>query len=422
MAYDKDLGIVSAPVGIADVQHALGSARSDLATLCSSQYINPMAKYKPVRYNKIDALTDAERLSTRYGMGATVPSYAANNANPSNIVWTYEKVRVNTDWSRLTDFNGYFHRACVPFAFEVSGALQDGVGFQLYVNSSAGNYYQEHEGSSNRWDESLNLSLAELLAGATNAAANGYIGFIIFDLTEGDNVVVVTNKKLIELPSTVYTIVLYGEQRQAGGMTYPAVSMLNEPMRAGHTFRFVCAIFNSGATGQDAYAIKPNNMDVYSLAIREGVDRRDLQLYSNYTIMGLTFTLSLYTGVMTKLGTKTIDGITYFEYKLQINVRGTFITPSAHWAVNEVGIMLTVRSDYGYVGSVSDRQVEINTAVSLPNAGDSYTYTLTSQNDIRVYIYQQVPQSERSVVISGYAYRTFEKVSAENTLKIRATD
>ena len=53
-------GVITAPVSIADVKQALGLASNDLGTLCTSNRVNMWSKKKPIKYNKIGELTDAE--------------------------------------------------------------------------------------------------------------------------------------------------------------------------------------------------------------------------------------------------------------------------------------------------------------------------------------------------------------------------
>lgn len=48
MSYNRDSGIISAPVSIDDVKQALGESSNDLATLCKSENINIWSKYKPI--------------------------------------------------------------------------------------------------------------------------------------------------------------------------------------------------------------------------------------------------------------------------------------------------------------------------------------------------------------------------------------
>lgn len=429
MAYDSNFGIVTRPVGIGDVMQALGSDRSDLATLCSSQFINPMAKFKPVRYSKIAALTDAERASTRYGMDNIVPSFTASDTNPS-VTWGYNRVRVNTDWSRLSDFEGYFHKASVPFAFSVSGALADGVGITLYVDSAAATYYQDYEDSSSKWDSDKNLTLTDLfnnLATGQNISKNDYIGVCIHDMTDGGHVTVCSNIQIKNLTSSVPTFILYGEQRTIGGLTYPAIAMLNDQSRTGHTFRFIICGITSGnapATGY-AYRILANTTTVYSFAIRSGIDRKDIILNNNDTIMRLTCSLALNTSgghanTLTFVRYTTRYGMQVAEYTLTCSINGIFVTPSDHWSSNiqEVGVTLNIRADSGWVG---DGTATIGTSASVPNAGNTYNRALATDYTVSVYFPFTAGTSSRYVTISGYAYRVVDKVPFNNTLKIQAT-
>lgn len=51
MSYNSNTGIISAPVSIDDVKRALGESSNDLATLCTSNNINPWSRFKPVDNN-----------------------------------------------------------------------------------------------------------------------------------------------------------------------------------------------------------------------------------------------------------------------------------------------------------------------------------------------------------------------------------
>ena len=60
--------IVVKPVSIYDVQQALGTSENDLGTLCTRTSINMWAKYKPINYNAIGIITDANRATKNYGI------------------------------------------------------------------------------------------------------------------------------------------------------------------------------------------------------------------------------------------------------------------------------------------------------------------------------------------------------------------
>lgn len=420
---------ITGAVGISDIRNALGVSSGDIATLCSSQSINPMAKYKPVRHSSHGILTQAQRASTRYGFGSSFPTYTGRDIDPSNT-WTYLRVRPRTDYSRYTDFDGYYHLACVPFAFNVSGALQDGIGIQLFANSSASDYYSD-QGMTERWDVDGNLSLSELFANSSNASLNSYIAVCIHDMTKGDGIVVLTNKKIGDVGSTVPVIVLYAQEQTVGGVTYPSVAMLNDTTRSGNTFRFIIGLMNSAPSNPTTTAYQiftdttsptASQLVLFSLAIKEGIDRKDLPMLSTHTIMGLDCSLSSSGMTLTYVGQVTKYGNTMLQYNLSGTISGTFITPRGHWSPEDgtVGVQITIGSDYGYVGDNYNMTYVTSAYVEMANT--TYTQTLYTVSNVPVYIYQQVPTSERSAKVSAYAYKSYEKVYFDNTLTIRVTN
>lgn len=112
---------IVAPVSVEDVRRVLGTATMDIGTLCTSDRINPWAKFKPVAYPALSP-------NSLYWQGADKKNGFHLDTNTANT-YTNDFVRNfynNTDnWTyvhpaggmdepfRLTDFNGYNHN-CVP--------------------------------------------------------------------------------------------------------------------------------------------------------------------------------------------------------------------------------------------------------------------------------------------------------------------
>ena len=138
MGYASNL--VTAPVGVRDVQRALGNGSPDVGTLCIAPSINKWAKYKPVKFAKVGILTSENLTYCNYGI-VDIPtwgrlSYAStflfstNRASLQQIYWPdcdREKGSVSVEYwvyqrptggssspYRLADFNNYFHAAEVP--------------------------------------------------------------------------------------------------------------------------------------------------------------------------------------------------------------------------------------------------------------------------------------------------------------------
>lgn len=118
-------GKITAPVGIdADIAPVLGVGSYDLGYLCSNAHgkINPWARYKPVRY---ESLAPGENEKWWQGwdgncgiMPKRISSYqdSVNWANGSMNGWEYTPPTGGKFPFRLTDFNGYNHRASAPIS------------------------------------------------------------------------------------------------------------------------------------------------------------------------------------------------------------------------------------------------------------------------------------------------------------------
>lgn len=130
--------IVVKPVSIYDVQRALGTSENDLGTLCTRTSINMWAKYKPINYNAIGVITDANRATKNYGIkdipdwsritymlsflfGTPSSSNAPNcGIKPAYWAWDFPQGGASSPY-RLTDFvnpnsatQGYFQGAEPP--------------------------------------------------------------------------------------------------------------------------------------------------------------------------------------------------------------------------------------------------------------------------------------------------------------------
>ena len=116
-------------VSIEDVRTVLGAASRDLGTLCRDSSVNKFARYKPIRFNKVGVLTEAERASVSYGVTMDENDIVTSSHSPREAPGTLQDVAENYDWTylaprggsvtpnehfRLHDFNGYDHHA-VPF-------------------------------------------------------------------------------------------------------------------------------------------------------------------------------------------------------------------------------------------------------------------------------------------------------------------
>ncbi len=110
---------ISAPVVMPqDIAQILSIPGNDLSTVCTSQAINMWARYKPIKFPKINMLEPSEWASVRYGISrsSSLP-LIGNDARLNHDVWTYSRPEGGkASPYRLTDFNRYYHVAPCPVA------------------------------------------------------------------------------------------------------------------------------------------------------------------------------------------------------------------------------------------------------------------------------------------------------------------
>ena len=406
-------GIITAPVSFGDVNAVLGTSHTDLHALCEDSNINKFAKYKPVRSSVKGIMTDADFIAAGYGLSAPAAFYA-NTQNP-DATWSYLKPRVNVDWARLPDydFNGYAHNCVCPFGFEVSGELGSIVGIVLYTNSGANIITP----SGRSWQGDRNLSVADILT--ANGFGDYYLGFCIHDLTDQASayVAIVTNKKLSAINNSVEVFLLYSEQKIDWGITYPAIPLIADKLRNGHTYRYIACLFSSGPDAGYAYQINPYTPLVYPLAFEAGIDRHDIEMHKASYIAGLQATLSVSNVTWTYVGTTVVGSSTMDEYTLSCTIKGTFVTPS-NWAVqHSVGVDVTINNPYGYAGSGTYQETGY---VSIPNSSTTYSNVqILNISGLSVKWFSGVPANVRSVIVSAAATYSGENVPFDNTVEIK---
>ena len=404
-------GIITAPVSFGDVNGTLGTSHTDLHSLCQDGNINRFSKNKSVRYNSPAVLAAADFLAAGYGLSAPAAFYA-NTQNP-DATWQYLKPRANTDWARLSDFNNYAHNCVCPFGFEVSGELGSIVGIVLYTNSGANIITP----SGRSWQGDRNLSVADILT--ANGFGDYYLGFCIHDLTDQASayVAIVTNKKLSAINNSVEVFLFYSEQKTEWGVTYPAIPLIADKLRNGHTYRYIACLFSSGPESGYAYQINPYTPLVYPLAFEAGIDRHDIEMHKASYIAGLQATLSISNVTWTYVGTTTVGSSTMDEYTLSCTIKGTFVTPS-NWAVqHSVGVDVTINNPYGYAGSGTYQETGY---VSIPNSSTTYSNVqILNISGLSVKWFNGVPANVRSVIVSAAATYSGENVPFDNTVEIK---
>lgn len=397
-------------------------------TVSSRIEVNPMAKYKPVRFNKLAALTDDEFKGTGYGLSAG-NTFNASDINPDNA-WTYLKPRgkaptpTTYDFPedepyRDTDFNRYDHKACPPFAFDVSGHLASSVGLTFFIDTMSKEIY-----IGSRWMEETCIRFSELIQ-----VKDRYLCVAIHDLDKTGSCVVILNKNVKDIGQYGSTVVLYAEEQKISGTTYPAVGLLSERDRNGHTFRFIVGMRNNNdgqPPGQPYKVLDTTAVSgLTSLALVKGIDRKDVTLFLLDNIGKLGFSLSSTTLAFTYIETVTRSGAQWKKYKLSGRVYGKFVTPSGQWAVKTVSVDVRLRSDGGYVNPDDNG----NSLIGKDNVWskgnidvhlESHTYDnveIAFMYEVPIYIYKD---ASASVQVSAKVKYISETKDAENTIIVSA--
>lgn len=102
--------------------------------VCCNEHgkINPWAKNKPVRTNELDTSDTTWQGGSDHKCGFSIPEYSAPGSLNVGLIealasgaaqWSYLPPRAGMDWCRITDFDGYNHRAGDPFPKVLAGTI-----------------------------------------------------------------------------------------------------------------------------------------------------------------------------------------------------------------------------------------------------------------------------------------------------------
>lgn len=105
-------GIVTAPVNTQDVARALAVNSNDVGTLCSSEKINPFAKYKATRYETLIPNPNVWK-SKSGNCGILIPKITDYTKEPNKWIYEFPRGGIEEPF-RLTDFEKYNHNS-TPF-------------------------------------------------------------------------------------------------------------------------------------------------------------------------------------------------------------------------------------------------------------------------------------------------------------------
>ena len=185
--------VISAPVGIYDIQQCFGIANTDIGNLIANANINKWAKYKPIRHPSVDTVTGqwdftndvwlaAATWWKANGMCGMTTEVATEFGDPTNSTsFAYKLINGLLGWSyvrpvvgypfRFADFAQYYHAAIAPYG-ELGST-------QLYINNN--------NEATLAWDvvevDPKNLSLTDFavaINGTTYQLTDFYLGIILY--------------------------------------------------------------------------------------------------------------------------------------------------------------------------------------------------------------------------------------------------
>lgn len=151
--YSND--VITAPVGIGDVQLALGTDERDLGRLCRHGNVNPWARFKPVVWPELFRrhpwCDPASVGDTPLATGFHATSYESDPDDVATLtppVFLYERpLGGMASPFRLTDFEGYSRRAVCPLSIEGTQTVQAGqtsLVATLHVDTEVYGYHDQY--------------------------------------------------------------------------------------------------------------------------------------------------------------------------------------------------------------------------------------------------------------------------------------
>ena len=112
-------------ISVAMVRDELGAASNDVGQLCIHPNVNKWSKWKPVRYESLSAITEAELRSKKYGFD--IPYGFKADSTILSTAWGYLKPRGGSvtpiEPYRLGDFRNYNKLAIMPIEAEIPNEI-----------------------------------------------------------------------------------------------------------------------------------------------------------------------------------------------------------------------------------------------------------------------------------------------------------
>lgn len=398
-------------------------------------WCNPVSKYHPVRFNKVQPITEAERKSVRYGFGGgSLPTWYFSASDPTKMKnnWVMGLPRGGNEVYRITDFEhesdpsiGYNEAMGAPFCVEAVGApdLNQNYGFVLWRNSYAANKLQKS------WNATEGITLDEILYAGNYGSYHFCV--LLYDETDpslGTPCLLVFNKTPNDFgQSDVLVFQINYAYSEAGR---PPVPFLTEQAHTGHRVAFVVGLTTAQpATGHEYDVITGASLtqNVFSLGIVDGCDRFSVEFGNSRTILGLEGQpLNTQAHPLRLVNPTTIGS--NVRYQITDAVWAQFVTPQ-NWLHTD-WINISVVFDCGTTGMIigdasapgSTGIHTITTSVQLLTASATELRELIAASAIGVYFWTwtSVPLYSRIVTIrlvasAGTESKTLGEISITAT-------
>lgn len=427
-------GEIENAVGWGDISHASGYGgppyiMGNMVDPTQNPYaiINPMARYKPIRFNTWGILTDQNRADARHGFSTSnIPYWTPTASGCPKNNWVYLRPRgasYNEPYRALDFLSapgstvGYNARIAAPIAAVSGGSPQVGqdYGFWIPFNGNASN-----EQAGKVWNQYEGLSLQDLLESASDFY-NYHITVLLYDNNNNTwNIVTykTTLAQAIQSNSSGFVPMLYNTAGTESGVYHPAVPFLAESSHNDHDITFVIGLRPEGPSS-DLYSISTQSLDIYSLGFVDGCDRFTVKFGSAISIMGLDGSIvnnSTHPIALSNPTEITVGQTVWVRYAISNSIWGSFSTPGSWGRTNPPNpdhttnyFTITITNGTGLIGTSSapgdsgQKQYSANSQVFAASASNDNRELLSSVGDY-FWMPKAVAVASRYVKIDLLAY------------------
>ena len=128
------MALPNSNISVSLVRDTIGAGSNDVGQLCIHPNVNKWSKRKPVKFNSVQGLTEANFQSVNYGL--TIPNADSDEGTTLALPWVYDKPSGGeTEPYRLGDFIEYEHNSICPFDLTMPNyIIKGGSGIVVKLN------------------------------------------------------------------------------------------------------------------------------------------------------------------------------------------------------------------------------------------------------------------------------------------------